>query len=365
MKKLFFFILMCNNAFGQSFQQELDSLLTAKYSSNQAGIAVLILHHNKEIYKKGFGLANIETKAPITAKTNFRMASVSKQFTAMGIMLLEKQNKLSYEDNLLKFFPDFDKTVGSKIKIKHLLTHTSGILDYEELIPANQKEQLSDADVVNFLKNQSKTYFEAGSTFQYSNSGFCLLEQIIEQTSKMSFVQFIESHIFKPLGMKSTKIFDTNVDIPNRAMGYARNEKGELIFSDQSITSATKGDGCIYTSLEDYSKWHNSLINNKLINLNSDLNKINHKIEGTKNVRYSLGWFHSYNASNQLELYHTGSTCGFSNAVNFVPQKGFLLVSFSNIADNHLIEKSIRVLLKKHNFDDSAIDFAKMLELTR
>lgn len=365
MKKLIFFILMLNHSFGQGFQQELDSLLAANYSPKHAGIAVLILHQNKEIYKKGFGLANIDTKTPITAQTNFRMASVSKQFTAMCIMLLEKQKKLSYEDNLLKFFADFDKTVGSQIKIKHLLTHTSGILDYEELIPANQKEQLLDADVVRFLKNQSKTYFEAGSKFQYSNSGFCMLEQIVERASNMSFVQFIESQIFKPLGMKNTRMYEANGKIPNRAMGYARNNKGELIFSDQSITSATKGDGCVYTSVEDYQKWHNSLINNKLVDLKLELSKVNHLIEGTKNVYYGLGWFHSYNASNQLELYHTGSTCGFSNAVNFVPQKNFLIVCFSNIANNHSIEKSIRALLKKYKLDDSAIDFAKMLELTR
>lgn len=365
MKKLIFFILTANISFGQVFQQKLDSLLATNFPSNQAGIAILVLHNGQEIYKKGFGLANLETKKPITEYTNFRMASVSKQFTAMCVMLLEKQKKLSYEDNLLKFFPDFDKTVGSQIKIKHLLTHTSGILDYEELIPANQKEQLSDADVVSFLKNQSKTYFKTGSKFQYSNSGFCLLEQIIERASTMSFVQFIESQIFKPLGMKNTRIYEANIEIPNRAMGYARNEKGELVFSDQSVTSATKGDGCIYTSLEDYKKWHNALINNKLVNLKLELSKINHLIAGTKNVYYGLGWFHAYNATNQLELYHTGSTCGFSNSVNFVPKKAFLVVCFSNIADNHAIEKSIRGLLKKHNFDDSEIDFIKTLELTR
>jgi CubicO group peptidase (beta-lactamase class C family) len=365
MKKLIFFILTANISFGQVFQQKLDSLLASNYSQNQAGIAVLVLYKGQEIYKKGFGLANLETKKPITEHTNFRMASVSKQFTAMCIMLLEKQKKLSYEDNLLKFFPDFDKTVGSQIKVKHLLTHTSGILDYEELIPSNQKEQLLDADVVGFLQNQSKTYFAAGSKFQYSNSGFCMLEQIIERVSNMSFVQFIETQVFKPLGMNNTRMYVAGQNIPNRAMGYARNDKGELIFSDQSITSATKGDGCIYTSIEDYKKWHNALINNKLIDLKSELSKINHLIEGTINVYYGLGWFHSYNASNQLELYHTGSTCGFSNAVNFVPQKGFLVVCFSNIADNHAIEKPIRALLQKYNFDESEIDFIKTLELTR
>lgn len=356
---------MINIASGQSFKQSLDSLLSANYSENQPGTAILIIQNGQEVYKSGIGLMNTESKNPINAVTNFRMASVSKQFTAMCIMLLEKQKKLSYEDNLLKFFPDFDEKLGSTIKIKHLLTHTSGIFDYEALIPENQKDQILDADVVNFLKKSNKTYFEAGSKFQYSNSGFCLLEQIVEKTSKMSFVQFIESQIFRTLGMSNSRIYEANVKIPNRAMGYARNEKGEFVLSDQSLTSATKGDGCVYTSLNDYEKWINALKNDKLVNLKNQLQKINYLIEGTKNINYGLGWFHAYNSAKQIELYHTGSTCGFSNSVNYIPTKDFLVVCFSNIADNHSIEKKIRDILKKYKINDSKIDFIQTLELTR
>jgi len=355
---------MVNASLAQVFEKKLDSLLLSSVSQNQAGVAVLVVKDGQVIYKKGFGLANIATKDKITSKTNFRMASVSKQFTAACIVLLEKQHKLSYEDNLLKFFPDFNKDVGAKIKIKHLLTHTSGISDYENLIPANQKEQILDADVLAFLKNQSKTYFEAGSQFRYSNSGFCLLEQIVEQASGISFVAYVTKNIFKPLAMTNTSIYEATQNISSRAMGYARNAQHELVFSDQSITSATKGDGCVYTSLDDYLKWYHSVLSNQLVNILTELKKLNHSIAGTKEINYGLGWFNGSHSLNEVELYHTGSTCGFSNVVNIVPGKQFLFVCFSNIADNHQIEQPIRALLKQYKIDNSEIDFGKALSLT-
>ena len=356
---------MINLSFGQTFQQALDSLLEYNFPVNSAGIAVLVMKNNKEIYKKGAGLANIEKKEAITPNTNFRMASVSKQFTAMCIMLLEKQGKLSYEDNLLKFFPDFAISVGKNIKIKHLLTHSSGIIDYEDLIPEKQTLQILDDDVLRLVKNQTTTYFEAGKKFRYSNTGFCLLEQIVEKVSEETYSSFIEKNIFSPVGMRNTRLYSENTQIPNRAMGYARNEKGEITFSDQSITSATKGDGCVYTSLNDYKKWVIALNKNQLVNLETQLAKINYQINDTSKFEYGLGWFNYQNSKNQLELYHTGSTCGFSNSVSIIPKSNYLFVFFSNIANNHGIEESIYDLMKKYQITDSEINFKFLLEQTR
>ncbi|WP_305951717.1 serine hydrolase [Emticicia oligotrophica] len=364
MKKIILFCLLTHMTVAQSLQNSLDSLLAKRFPSNSAGIAVMIIKNNKVLYKKAFGLANLELQTPLTPKSNLRMASVSKQFTAMCILLLEKQGKLSFEDNLLKFFPDFNQAVGSKIKIKHLLTHTSGIIDYEELIPENQKNQILDKDVVDFIKNQSKIYFEAGSKFQYSNSGFCLLEQIVEKVSGIGFNVFIENNIFQPLKMNNSTIYQDEKTISNRAMGYAFNKENKLVFSDQSITSATKGDGCIYTSLEDYQKWIFAIEKNQLVNLNQSLKRVNYQIKPSK-VRYGLGWFHTLDSKNILELYHTGSTCGFSNSVSIIPQKGFALVCFSNIANNHEVEKDIRAIIEKSGLNESKVNFQALLNLTR
>jgi CubicO group peptidase (beta-lactamase class C family) len=363
MKKIIILLLMANVSFAQIFQKKLDALIKAQVGPWEAGMAVLIIKNGTTLYKDGSGLADIDGNITIGTHTVFRMASVSKQFTAACIILLKNRKLLSYEDNLLKFFPDFNKEVGSKIKIKHLLTHTSGIMDYEELIPADQKEQVSDTDVLEFLKPQAKTYFEAGSKFRYSNSGFCLLEQIVERASGQNFVTFIKANIFEPLGMTNSTIYEARRPMPNRAIGYARNKEGKLVYSDQSITSATKGDGCVYTSLDDYAKWYQAIVSNQLIDLEKELKMVNYQIEGIKNINYGLGWFNGYD-KDSIELYHTGSTCGFSIVVNIVPDKKFLFVCFSNIADNHGIEKPIRELLKAEKIDDTSIDFSKVLSLT-
>lgn len=363
MRKTILLLLMANISFAQVFQKKLDSLLKAHTATGEAGAAVLVIKNGKTLYNDGFGLANIDAQIAISPQTVFRMASVSKQFTAACIILLKSRKLLSYEDNLLKFFPDFDKEVGSKIKIKHLLTHTSGILDYEELIPDAQIEQISDADVLQFLKTQNKTYFEAGVKFRYSNSGFCLLEQIIEKASGQNYVTFIKANIFEPLGMINSTIYESRRPMANRAIGYARNKEGRLFFLDQSITSATKGDGCVYTSLDDYAKWYQAIVNNQLINIEKELKIINHHIEGVRDISYGLGWFNG-NSGKGIELYHTGSTCGFSNVVNIVPSSQFLFIYFSNIADNHAIEKPIRDLLKAEKIDETSIDFGRALSLT-
>ncbi len=365
MVKFLLLIFIYSQSFGQNISKQLDSVMQKNFPANQPGAALLVAKNGKLLYQKGIGLANVNTREKISAATNFRMASVSKQFTAMCIMLLEQQHKISYDDNLLKFFPNWNKTVGANIKIKHLLTHSSGIWDYEALIPENQTKQISDEDVVNFLLKKDSTYFIAGTAFQYSNSGFCVLEQIVEKASGLSYVQFIEKYIFKPLGMNNTRIFEEGKIIPNRAMGFAKNEKNEIIPSDQSVTSATKGDGCVYTSLNDYLKWTAALINNSLVNISSQLMRINHAIEGTTKANYGLGWFNAVDANNELALYHTGSTCGFSNVVKIIPKNKFTFVFFSNIADNHKTFYEVEALLKQNNIDESEFDFRKMLELTR
>lgn len=365
MLKFLFLISICSQSYGQTIVQQLDSMMEKNFADNQPGAVLLVAKNGKLLYKKSVGLANADTQEKISAATNFRMASVSKQFTAMCIMLLQQQHKISYEDNLLKFFPTWNKRVGASIKIKDLLTHTSGIWDYETLIPENQPIQISDADVVKLLSKKDSTYFKTGAAFQYSNSGFCVLEQIIEKASGLNYVQFIKQYIFKPLGMNNTRIYEEGTFIPNRAMGFALNKKNEIIPSDQSITSATKGDGCVYTSLNDYQKWTSALISSKLINIRNQLKRINHAIEGTVNIDYGFGWFNATDAKHRLVLYHTGSTCGFSNVVKIIPKNKFCIVFFSNIADNFKPFYQAEALLKNYNIDDCKIDFKKVLDLTR
>ena len=165
--------------------------------------------------------------------------------------------------------------------------------------------------------------------------------------------------------MTDTRIYEANATIPHRAMGFARTKEGKLVDSDQSITSATKGDGCVYTSLKDYQKWYNSIRTHQLLNLEEELKKVYTSLPKNVQGRYGLGWFHAQDVQNPLAIYHTGSSCGFSNCVLLVPSKNYLFAYFSNIADNHAIEKEIILLLKKYNCYETVFDFLKMLELTQ
>ncbi|GAB4048548.1 serine hydrolase domain-containing protein [Spirosoma litoris] len=324
-------LLLMSTSVVAQLRERLDSLMQATTSPTLPGAALLVEIDGKPIYQKGYGLANVATKSAITAETNFRMASVSKQFTAMGILLLEKDKKLSLDDPLIRFCPEFNGQVARKVQLRNLLTHSSGILDYEAVMNPNQREQLLDADVLTLLKDRDSLYFEPGSQFRYSNSGYCLLALIIERVSGQSFAAFIRERIFQPLGMKQSVVYEAGKPISNRAMGYR--QKGKVfVFSDQSVTSATKGDGGVYTSLIDYQKWQNALRNGTLVDITSVLARMKQGLPDRPGSYYGAGWFFREPA-NPI-LFHSGSTCGFNNFVVAIPSKKFLLAYFSNKADN-------------------------------
>jgi CubicO group peptidase (beta-lactamase class C family) len=331
--------------------EKLDSLLQGE-DSRKPGMALLIEQKGKIIYQKSIGLSNESNSELIDDASNFRMASVSKQFTATAILLLEKEHKLSLDDPIIRYLPELPATVGNQVLIRHLLTHSSGLLDYESLIPSAQTSQVLDEDVLRLLEAKDSTYFLPGSQFRYSNSGFCLLALIVERISHHSFANFIKENIFGPLQMDGSTVYESWSPISHRAMGYARDSTGHIFSSDQSVTSATKGDGGVYTSLHDYLKWIHAIRQNKLINLGETLKRLRFPIDKTKNEYYGAGWFE---IDTQPQVYfHSGSTCGFTNFVIVLPQEESSVIYFSNIADNAgLFERIVRVLKEAGNTDFS------------
>ncbi|MBL7814291.1 MAG: beta-lactamase family protein [Saprospiraceae bacterium] len=329
MEKIIFILILCPTfLFSQLSSKDINTLFAQISKENTAGCALLVVQGDKKIFEKAKGWANEARSEKLTPLSNFRMASVSKQFTAMSILILEKQGKLSFDDPLIKFFPDFSP-VGKTIKIKHLLNHSSGLIDYEALMSDTLTRQLSDTDVLNMVKNIDSTYFKAGESYRYSNGAYCLMTLIVERVSGQSFTTFMAEHIFQPLGMAHTQIFD-NQAIKNRAYGFAKNKKGQLAPRDQSLTSATQGDGGVYTSLNDYFLWYKALQNNSLVSLDSIRQLHKNPLPQNKGF-YNIGWFFN----DEGELFHSGSTCGFSNVVIYMPKKRVLVAFFSNIADNH------------------------------
>jgi CubicO group peptidase (beta-lactamase class C family) len=264
MKKIVLGILLLMMSVSVSAQSKkqiaktIDSIMAKYNSPTEPGASVLVIQKNKIIFKKGYGIGNIETAEPIQTNTNFRLASVTKQFTAMSILLLEKRRKLSLNDSLTKYFTSFPE-YGKGIRIKDLLTHSSGLLDYEDLMPANQMIQLHDTNCMQLMYMTDSLYFPSGTQYKYSNTGYSILSLIVEQISGQPFAQFLKENIFKKIGMKTSVAFEEGKSIvANRAYGHSY-KNGAWVQTDQSMTSAVLGDGGIYTNVEEYAKWVKSL----------------------------------------------------------------------------------------------------------
>ncbi|HEX3599860.1 MAG TPA: serine hydrolase domain-containing protein [Lacipirellulaceae bacterium] len=300
-----------------------DGDLAAKIESllpPHVGACVMATKNGKIIFEHAYGLADIETKAPCTSETNFRMASVSKQFTATAVLLLADRGKLSLDDKLTKFFPGFPK-YGDVITVKHLLTHTSGLTAYEDIIPKGTSLQLTDYDVLHLLMDTKEPKFAAGSKFEYSNSGYTLLGLIVEQVAQKPFHDFMASEIFRPLGMDESVVYQRGLnEVPHRALGHEQKD-GEWSLADQSLTSAVRGDGGVYTSLRGYHKWLAGIDDQKL------LKKATYEAMFSPQVltdrhgsHYGYGWFiDEYRG--EPRIHHNGDTRGFREVVQRFPER--------------------------------------------
>lgn len=323
--------------------QQVDSIFRPLASNHTPGLAVLVIKDGKTVFKKGYGIADLRTGAPITPATNFRLASFTKQFTAAAIMLLVKDGKLSYEDPLSRFFPDFPD-YGRAITVRQLLNHTSGLPDYEDLwdakhpgISADKEPQIHDAEVLQVLEEQRAGLFPPGSKWQYSNGGYVLLGLIVEKASGKSFPDFLRRRIFEPLGMRHSVAFVSGKNtVPKRAFGY-RKEGDRWIFSDQSPTSATLGDGGIYSSLDDLARWDRALAQHTLLTaaeMQAALTPVSApgvELNG-KPAAYGFGWFlDAYNG--RRRMYHYGETSGFHTNIQRFVDEDLTIIILSNRID--------------------------------
>lgn len=306
----------------------IDALFSIYDREDVPGASVMVIQDGKVLFKKAYGSANLEEKIPSATTTNYRIASVSKQFTAMAIMILAERKKLSYDDSLTRFFPDFP-AYGKQITVRHLLNHTSGLIDYAEVIPAGATTPLTDRDVLVLMKRQDKTYFPPGSQFRYSNTGYAILALIVEAASGASFQEFMSKNLFKPLKMTNTVFYkrDDHTD-RRRAYGYTwRGDKFEM--TDQSLTSYILGDGAIYTSVEDYAKWDQALYTTKLVSAETLREAFTPGAAVDKETGYGFGWMIGNSHGLKL-LSHGGGTIGFTTQVQRFPDKRLTVIIIAN-----------------------------------
>ena len=304
----------------------IDSLLSDYDLVEGPGAAVMIIKDGEILFSKGYGLANLEEEIPNTNETNFRLASITKQFTAMCIIILIHHGELDFESTLTDIFSAFP-SYGNNITIRQMLNHTSGLVDYESLIQNDATKQVSDMDVYNMMTGLDSTYFTPGTNYRYSNTGYALLAMIVEEKSGFTFAEFLEENIFLPLGINNSVAHQNGIStVSNRAFGYSQND-GEYSRDDQSLTSAVLGDGGIYTSLKDMFHWDQSLYTDTLVPIEI-LNEAftSGELSNGEKTGYGFGWrMDTYLYRNRA--HHTGSTRGFRNVfMRFPDQKISILI---------------------------------------
>ncbi len=344
---LFVLILLCSqSALAQApGAKQIDSIFSAVTSKADPGLAVVVRKDGRTVLEQGYGMRDLRSSLPVDVHTNFRLASFTKQFTAMAIMLLVHDGKLGYEDRITDIFPEFP-AYGRQITIRNLLNHTSGLEDYEDLLmkqyegkPWQTIPQIDDAGVLALLEQQTGTRFPPGSKWEYSNSGYVLLSNIVSKVSGRPFRDFLRDRIFMPLKMRNTVVFQYGKNqVADRAYGYTH-DHGVWLETDQSPTSATLGDGGIYSSVDDLIKWDDALRSHSLLTEKEFQPAVTpvkipgqSSISDKENEGYGFGWFLDTYLS-QRRMWHTGGTIGFQTLIERFPDRNLTIIVLANRTD--------------------------------
>ena len=341
-----------------SKEKRIDAIFSGVTSPDTPGLAVLVRSNGKTVFERGYGVRDLGSKAKIDAHTNFRLASFTKQFTAMAIMLLVHDGKFRYDETLTQIFPDFPE-YGKTITVRNLLNHVSGMPDYEDLMEKEEKatgpiwspeKQIQDAEVLELLKKEKSGKFAPGTSWSYSNSGYVVLGLIVAKASGKPYGKFLRERIFVPLKMNHTVVYQKGInEVADRAFGHSK-EDGAFKATDQSSTSATLGDGGVYSNLEDLAKWDDALRNHTLLRpkeMQPALTpvKLNDgsephwpkepdgdNLHPGKPVSYGFGWFLDPYQGHP-RMWHTGSTMGFRTVIERFLGKNLTIIVLCNRTD--------------------------------
>jgi CubicO group peptidase (beta-lactamase class C family) len=309
---------------GSGRDARIDRLMRA-YQGKVPGAAVLVLRDGRPLFERGYGYADLEAHRRVSPITNFRLASMTKQFTAAAVLLLAQDGRLSLDDPVRRWLPELPPATQS-VRLRDLLTHVSGLIDYEELIPPETTQQLHDADVLRLLAAENRTYFPPGAQYRYSDSGYALLSLVVARAAHTSFAAFLQERIFAPLGMHGTVAYEAAVSqVRERAFGY-RPANSLWQRDDQSLTSAVLGDGGVYSSIEDLARWDAALYDARLLSDATRSQAFTPWVStDDAHVQYGFGW-----RITGETLWHSGETVGFRNVIVRWPRRHFTVIVLTN-----------------------------------
>ncbi len=300
--------------------------------------SILIVEDGESIYENTLGFANFETREPLDGEMPFYLASLAKQFTAMGIMMLVEDKKISYEDKIERFLPLIPQ-VYKNITVHELLTHTSGVKDYFKIIPI--KQGLRNIDVYEALVNIEKLNFTSGSKYEYSNSGYVLLAMIIQIASGQMYEEFMDDRIFEPLNMEHSYVLTERTPQVNYVKGYTAKLKN----NDYNLL--TYGDGGMFSTASDLLKWHMALENNSLVSSKALLEAYTPvELSNGQKRRYGYGWEIGNNLYGKL-VFHTGGLAGYRTYIERQLGSSNVIILLTNTSNDHILEirnKLVKIL---------------------
>ena len=352
MKKVLLIVVMLFAVIPTMFSQDMtreemsrriDEVFSAVYHPDEPGAAVLIMQGCDTLYSRCFGLADMVTREPVSFESNFCIASVSKQFSAVALLQLAEQGKVSLKDSLAKFFPEFRAPFFKNIRLHHILSHTSGIPDARSRDDRNFVLYSTDVESVGYMKTLDHLNFEPGKQYEYINPTFQLIYQIVERVTGVPFEEYMQQNVFDKAGMKTCCYFEPDRVIPHLAHGYERDDSGvwqEYDYGEESFF-ATKADGALYCSINDFVRWEHALRDNKVWSAASKLHAYHPwiKIPADANygyqphTGYGYGFFVQEVPGKPLHVYHLGDNGGFTIYAGKIPERDLIFLFFSTRPD--------------------------------
>ncbi|HET9746990.1 MAG TPA: serine hydrolase [Chitinophagaceae bacterium] len=336
-----------------------DSMLHKLFKPGGPGGTALVSRQGNVIYKKAFGMADLELNVPMQPDMIFRIGSITKQFTSVAILQLAEKGKLSLQDDIKKFIPDYP-TQGYTITVEHLLTHTSGIKSYTGMpgFQSMMRKDMKPEEIIDVFKNE-KMEFAPGSKWNYNNSGYILLGYIIEKVSGKAYEGYVTENLFMPAGMMHSAYGNESRIIKNRAKGYQKN-KDMYENADYLSMTLPYAAGSLLSTVEDLWKWNQAIHSYKLLS-KTFLEKAfaAYQLSNGKSTNYGYGWgVNPVQGSAAIE--HGGGINGFLTDAIYLPAEDVFVAVFSNCTcnspDNTVLKMAALTIHKPYNYKEIAID---------
>jgi len=337
-----------NNPLTQEQENQIDAIFAKYDTTDKPGCSVGVIQDGRFVYKKSFGMANLDYDIPITADSKFHICSIAKQFTAACIVLLKMDGKLEIDDDVRKYIPELPD-YGKTITIRHLLYHTSGLRDFLQLLldtGFSFDSYFNNDDGLKIVIKQKSLDFAPGEKHSYSNTGYLLLAEIIKRISGKTIREFADERIFKPLGMHDSYFNDDcKAVVKNKVTPY--DVSGEKIHfflhNDEEV-----GAGNVYSTINDFLKWDANFYDPQVGGQDFlDLMLTKGYLNNQEVLDYGFGLYHSF-YKNKLTIGHTGGYTGaLTNCVRFPDQKTTIIIFFNrdDIDENGLVAEIADIVL--------------------